>query len=104
MTGSQPQATSMEKSPATEERGMADQPGGPPSALYAIFAPARPRPPPPKERATAAAQAQQALDASAATLRGAYTVTGYSADADLLLWLVGHSADDVQDALIAFRH
>ena len=82
---------------------MTDEPSGPTYALYASFAADPARPLASNQRATAAAHAQQALDASDATLRGAYTVTGYRADADLLLWLVGHTADAVQDALIAFR-
>jgi hydrogen peroxide-dependent heme synthase len=36
-------------------------------------------------------------------VRGVYTVTGYRADADLMLWLVGPTADGLQDALVAFR-
>ena len=51
----------------------------------------------------AALDGEAALESSGAGLRGAYTVTGYRADADVLLWLVGHSADAVQDGLIAFR-
>ena len=82
---------------------MSDEPPGPTYALYASFAADRARPLPSQQRASAATHAQQALDGSDAVLRGAYTVTGYRADADLLLWLVGHSADAVQDALIAFR-
>jgi chlorite dismutase len=82
---------------------MNTQPEGPTYALYASFAADRSHPLPSLQRHTAASHAEQALDGSAATLRGAYTVTGYRADADLLLWLVGHSADAVQDALIAFR-
>jgi chlorite dismutase len=82
---------------------MSEQPEGPTYALYASFAadPAHPLAAP--DRAQAAAHAQAALEPPGVTLRGAYTVTGYRADADLLLWLVGHSADSVQDALIAFR-
>jgi hydrogen peroxide-dependent heme synthase len=82
---------------------MSDEPAGPTYALYASFAADPARPLPSQQRASAATHAQQALDSSDAVLRGAYTVTGYRADADLLLWLVGHSADAVQDALIAFR-
>ncbi len=37
-------------------------------------------------------------------LRGAYPLAGFRAEADLLLWLVGPSADALQDALVAFRH
>jgi hydrogen peroxide-dependent heme synthase len=81
------------------------QPAGPTWALYASFAAV-----PPlaardaAARAALAAEAQAALAAGPAQLRGAYTITGYRADADMLLWLVGDSADDVQDSLLAFRH
>ena len=79
------------------------QPTGPTYALYASFA-ADPPLPAAAPRGELAAQAQAALSSTPARLRGAYTVTGYRADADMLLWLVGHAADDVQDALLAFRH
>ena len=92
----------METPPPTEPR-MTDQPAGPTYALYASFAADPARPLPEEGRPQAAAQALAALESTAAKLRGAYTVTGYRADADILLWLVGHTADDVQDALIAFR-
>ncbi len=82
---------------------MSEPPAGPTYALYASFAAPFAPALPDADRAQLAQEAQLALDAGAARLRGAYTVTGYRADADLLLWLVGHSADDVQDALIAFR-
>src|SRR3954452_17513317 len=58
---------------------------------------------PEAERSAAAAQAQAALESTGATVRGTYTTTGYRAEADLLLWLVGPSADGLQDALSAFR-
>jgi chlorite dismutase len=54
-------------------------------------------------RAAAAAEAEQALCAGGATLRGAYSLAGFRAEADLLLWLVGSSADQLQDAFVAFR-
>jgi peroxiredoxin len=82
---------------------MTDQPAGPTYALYASFAADPARPLPEQARPQAAREAQAALESTAASLRGAYTITGYRADADILLWLVGHSADDVQNALIAFR-
>jgi chlorite dismutase len=82
---------------------MTDQPNGPTYALYASFAADPQQALPEEDRPRAAAEAQAALESTAATLRGAYTVTGYRADADLLLWLVGHTADEVQNALIAFR-
>lgn len=82
---------------------MTDQPTGPTYALYASFAADPARPLAEAERPPAAVEAQAALDSTGASLRGTYTVTGYRADADVLLWIVGHSADAVQDALIAFR-
>jgi peroxiredoxin len=73
--------------------------------LYAAFAGANgDRRIPDGERASAAAVAEQALTSTDASIRGAYTVSGYRHEADLLLWLVGPTADGLQDALIAFRH
>ena len=37
------------------------------------------------------------------TLRGTYSVTGFRPDADLMMWWVARSADDVQELSIAFR-
>src|SRR3954454_1865938 len=50
-----------------------------------------------------AAEAEAALTGGGVTLRGAYSLAGFRADADLLLWLVGPSADALQDAIVAFR-
>jgi chlorite dismutase len=36
------------------------------------------------------------------TVRGVYSTVGFRADSDLLLWLVGATADDLQAALVAF--
>jgi chlorite dismutase len=73
--------------------------------LYAAFASNNgDRRIPDAERADAADLASQALQSTDATVRGAYTVSGYRHDADLLLWLVGPTADGLQDALIEFRH
>jgi chlorite dismutase len=58
---------------------------------------------PDAERPAAAAEAQAALESADATVRGAYVVTGFRAEADLLLWLIGPTADGLQDALSAFR-
>ena len=82
---------------------MSEQADGPSYALYASFAVDPVRSLGLQERIHAAASAESVLAESEATLRGAYTVSGYRADADMMLWLVGHSADAVQDALIAFR-
>jgi chlorite dismutase len=37
------------------------------------------------------------------TLRGSYSTVGFRADADLMLWFVGASAEDVQHAFVEFR-
>jgi chlorite dismutase len=36
-------------------------------------------------------------------LRGAYSTVGFRPDADLMLWWVAHSPDDVQDMLVELR-
>jgi len=82
---------------------LSERADGPTHTLYASFAADPARPLPMGHRAQAAAHASSSLEPPGVTLRGAYTVTGYRADTDLLLWLVGHSADALQDALIAFR-
>jgi len=82
---------------------MSEQPDGPTYALYASFAADPARSLGPQQREHAAASAESVLAESEATVRGVYTISGYRADADMMLWLVGHSADAVQDALIAFR-
>jgi len=72
--------------------------------LYAAFAAAGgERAVPTDERGGAAAEAEDALASADASVRGVYSVTGYRADADLMLWLVGPTADGLQDALVAFR-
>jgi len=77
---------------------------GPEYTLYAAFAGARgDERLPDEERAGAAAAAEAALASTDATVRGVYTVSGYRADADLMLWLVGPTPDGLQDALIAFQ-
>jgi chlorite dismutase len=82
---------------------VSDQPAGPTWTLYASFAADRDRPLAAGERDQLATDAAAALAVPGVSLRGAYTVSGYRADADMLLWLVGDSADGVQDALLAFR-
>jgi hydrogen peroxide-dependent heme synthase len=71
--------------------------------LYAAFSADADRRLPDAERGAAAAEAQDALESTGTTVRGTYALTGYRADADLLLWLVGPTADAVQDALLRFR-
>ena len=36
------------------------------------------------------------------TVRGVYSTVGFRADSDLMLWLVGPTPDDVQEAFVAF--
>ena len=75
-----------------------------PYTLYAAFSAANgDRRVPDAERVPVANEAAAALDSTDASMRGAYTVSGYRHDADLLLWLTGPTADGLQDALIAFR-
>ena len=82
---------------------MNDQPNA--YALYAAFAATdSAHRIPDTERVAVADAATHALQSTDASVRGVYTVTGYRHDADLLLWLVGPSADGLQEALIAFRH
>lgn len=35
--------------------------------------------------------------------RGVYSTTGFTSTADLMLWWIGRSADDIQDLLVEFR-
>src|SRR2546423_3864019 len=37
-------------------------------------------------------------------VRGVYSTTGFREDADLMMWWVANSAEDVQEVLRAFRH
>jgi chlorite dismutase len=76
-----------------------------PYTLYATFHAPATRRLADDRRAPAAAEADAALAAAAGvTVRGSYSLAGFRAEADLLLWLVGESADALQDALVAFRH
>lgn len=53
-----------------------------------------------------AAEVQDVLDAAAGKgvqTRGAYDVSGYRADADVLMWWISPSADDLQDTYRRFR-
>ena len=36
-------------------------------------------------------------------VRGSYSTTGFKADADIMFWFVGHSADDVQELIVRLR-
>ena len=72
--------------------------------LYAAFSAPAARRLPEERRAAAAAEADDALASSGATVRGVYSLEGFRAEADLLLWLIAPSADALQDAVVAFRH
>jgi hydrogen peroxide-dependent heme synthase len=37
------------------------------------------------------------------TIRGTYSTVGFRADAELMMWWIGRSPDDLQDLLVAFR-
>lgn len=37
------------------------------------------------------------------TVRGIYSTVGFRADAELMMWWVGRSPDEIQDLLVAFR-
>lgn len=72
--------------------------------LYAVFASSRPLPEDARE--PAAAEAEEFLEQAATkgvTTRGSYDVSGYRADADLLLWWSGPNVDDLQETYARFR-
>lgn len=76
-----------------------------PYALYAAFHAPAARRLPDDRRAPAGAEAEATLaGAAGVTVRGSYSLAGFRAEADLLLWLLGPTADALQDALVAFRH
>jgi chlorite dismutase len=77
---------------------------GSPYVLYAAFHAPAARRLIEERRAPAAVEAEAALLGGGATLRGSYSLAGFRAEADLLLWLVGPSADVLQDAIVALRH
>jgi chlorite dismutase len=72
--------------------------------LYAAYSAPAARRLPEERRAAAAAEADAALAGSGVVVRGTYSLQGFRAEADLLLWLVGPTADALQDAIVAFRH
>jgi peroxiredoxin len=71
--------------------------------LWAVFAAHQPLP---TARAGLADEAQTVLDQFAAkdvVTRGSYEISGFRADADLMLWWHASSSDDLQDVYAAFR-
>jgi chlorite dismutase len=59
----------------------------------------------PEDRARATAEIEELFASwkDEVEVRGTYSTVGFRADADLMLWLVGPSADAVQRALVEFR-
>ncbi|MDQ8046427.1 MAG: chlorite dismutase family protein [Patulibacter sp.] len=83
-----------------------NEPKGLEYALYAAYSGDRgDRRLDPSERAAAAAEATEALQSvDGAHLRGVYSLVGFRAEADILFWLVGETADALQEALVALQH
>jgi chlorite dismutase len=55
------------------------------------------------EREAAISEFEQVLEAAPATLRGGYSLQGFRADADLLFWFTGESAEAIQDSIVQLR-
>jgi hydrogen peroxide-dependent heme synthase len=57
------------------------------------------------EREVAVKEVGALLDdwAERVSVRGVYSLAGFRADADLMMWWVAHSPDDVQDLLVALK-
>lgn len=57
------------------------------------------------DRKAAVVEVEELFDtwADRVTLRGVYSTVGFRADADLMMWWVAKSPDDLQDLLVAFR-
>lgn len=68
---------------------------------YAVFAR---RGPAPDEIAAAATEMIAELAGTGVTVRGLYDVKGMPASADVLVWLTGRSASDLQEAVRLFEH
>ncbi|MEZ3159547.1 hydrogen peroxide-dependent heme synthase [Microbacterium sp. BWT-B31] len=69
---------------------------------YTLFAVLR-RDPHPADAAADAATLEEAVAEVGGLLRGIYDVSGLRADADILLWLTGPTADGLQEALRTLR-
>ena len=77
-------------------------------ALYPVFAGTRElrdRLADAEDRARAAREIEDLYKSwdGTVTVRGTYSTAGFRADADLMLWLVADTADDVQRAYVEFR-
>lgn len=56
-----------------------------------------------REREDAILELEQVLAQTPATLRGSYSMQGFRADADLLFWFVGETAEAIQDSIVQLR-
>lgn len=68
--------------------------------LYAVYAGYKGRREPDANVAALAAEAEEALTDGDAILRGTYSTVGFRAETDLMFWLIGPTADSLQDALV----
>jgi chlorite dismutase len=88
-----------EEQPTTETADSADLRAGLHFTLWAVLR-RDPHPSPAPDEAPAAADVVAELGG---TVRGIYDVSGLRSDADVLLWLVGDSAEGLQSALRSLR-
>ncbi len=59
----------------------------------------------PLERAAAAAEAEEAISSVPGVhLRGTYSLVGFRAEADIMFWVLGETADAIQQALVNLQH
>jgi hydrogen peroxide-dependent heme synthase len=73
-------------------------------ASYPVFT-ALPQSLPSAEREVAAKEVSDLLEANAESVetRGIYSTSGFRADADIVMWWVAHSVDDLQDLYTQMR-
>ncbi|HVU61796.1 MAG TPA: hydrogen peroxide-dependent heme synthase [Mycobacteriales bacterium] len=71
--------------------------------MWSVFKVASPLPPARDGIATELEQLLEQLAGKGVVTRGIYDVAGFRADADLMLWLVAPTSDDLQDAYSRFR-
>jgi chlorite dismutase len=57
-----------------------------------------------EEQAGAAAEVEELLTGFDAQVRGWYSLGAFRAEADILLWIIGPTAESVQEAVLAIRH
>ena len=71
--------------------------------MYSVFSLDEVLPLDDAERASWVSEATDALTATGVTVRGFYDIAGMRSDADLLIWTLGESAEQMQAAYHAFR-